>query len=387
MLDLAAAAGPDDVEYLARVAWDVEPLLVGMQPRDQRALHVLALEGDALRSVRRIVGEPWVELVPGAPAWLDGLLTVEDVAAPDGTLRRALCRDGEPLTPQGIEVRAHARGAPSDRGRSAGTVGTVVLSVSHDDPTSVDVVERAHRRGRRRRDGVTDGRPGAPRRALRSPTRADPTSSCVAARSLDEDLPRITMEVHATGAEPVTHVLPSVGETSGLDVCVTHARARRASPARGARHAGRIPRSPRSRCRSCSIPTVGRMRSACCRHAPRTTARSGSPIRASPSSSSTVAARPGRGPGFEHEVHGDLASLALADQIDALDALGQAYPLLDVARVGIRGWSYGGTLAALAALQTTRPHPLRDRRGARDRLAPLRHPLHRALPRAPRRGP
>jgi dipeptidyl-peptidase-4 len=60
---------------------------------------------------------------------------------------------------------------------------------------------------------------------------------------------------------------------------------------------------------------------------------------------------PGRGPSFEHAIHGDLASIALDDQIDALDAAAEMFPALDLARVGIRGWSYGGTLAALAALR------------------------------------
>jgi dipeptidyl-peptidase-4 len=66
---------------------------------------------------------------------------------------------------------------------------------------------------------------------------------------------------------------------------------------------------------------------------------------------------PGRGPDFEHAVRGDLASLALEDQLDALDALGEFAPQLDRSRVGIRGWSYGGTLAALAALR--RPDRIR----------------------------
>lgn len=62
------------------------------------------------------------------------------------------------------------------------------------------------------------------------------------------------------------------------------------------------------------------------------------------------AGTPGRGPAFEFEVHGDLASGVLQDQVDALQALGQMYPDLDLTRVGITGWSFGGYLAALAVL-------------------------------------
>jgi dipeptidyl-peptidase-4 len=41
----------------------------------------------------------------------------------------------------------------------------------------------------------------------------------------------------------------------------------------------------------------------------------------------------------------------LDDQIDALDALADEFTFLDLDRVGIRGWSFGGYLAALAVLR------------------------------------
>ncbi len=63
------------------------------------------------------------------------------------------------------------------------------------------------------------------------------------------------------------------------------------------------------------------------------------------------AGTPGRGPAFEFEVHGDLATQVLQDQVDALKALGGIYPDLDMSRVGITGWSFGGYLAALAVLE------------------------------------
>lgn len=58
---------------------------------------------------------------------------------------------------------------------------------------------------------------------------------------------------------------------------------------------------------------------------------------------------PGRSPGWEKAVK-DNFPLTLDDQIDALHALAERYPL-DLGRVGIRGWSYGGYLAALAVLR------------------------------------
>ncbi|WP_329136067.1 prolyl oligopeptidase family serine peptidase [Streptomyces sp. NBC_01476] len=59
---------------------------------------------------------------------------------------------------------------------------------------------------------------------------------------------------------------------------------------------------------------------------------------------------PGRSPAWEKSIAGDFAGVSVADQIDALHALAGAYPL-DLGRVGIRGWSYGGYLAALAVLR------------------------------------
>jgi dipeptidyl-peptidase-4 len=60
---------------------------------------------------------------------------------------------------------------------------------------------------------------------------------------------------------------------------------------------------------------------------------------------------PGRGPEFERAVWGDLAGPVLADQVEALHALAADHPDLDLTRVGIRGWSFGGYLAALAVLR------------------------------------
>jgi dipeptidyl-peptidase-4 len=60
---------------------------------------------------------------------------------------------------------------------------------------------------------------------------------------------------------------------------------------------------------------------------------------------------PGRGPSWERTVHGDLAGPVLEDQVDALQALAAVDRRLDLGRVAIRGWSFGGYLAALAVLR------------------------------------
>ncbi|MEV6946018.1 prolyl oligopeptidase family serine peptidase [Streptomyces sp. NPDC051172] len=59
---------------------------------------------------------------------------------------------------------------------------------------------------------------------------------------------------------------------------------------------------------------------------------------------------PGRSPAWEKAVRDDLAGATVEDQVDALRALADRFPL-DLGRVGIRGWSFGGYLAALAVLR------------------------------------
>ncbi|OLE24230.1 MAG: peptidase S9 [Actinobacteria bacterium 13_1_20CM_3_71_11] len=60
---------------------------------------------------------------------------------------------------------------------------------------------------------------------------------------------------------------------------------------------------------------------------------------------------PGVSPSFEKAVHRRLADVVLGDQVDALHALAEKHPDLDLSRVAIRGWSFGGWLAALAVLR------------------------------------
>jgi len=60
---------------------------------------------------------------------------------------------------------------------------------------------------------------------------------------------------------------------------------------------------------------------------------------------------PGRGAAWERAVAGDLATAVLDDQVDALQSLAAAHSDLDLSRVAIRGWSFGGYLAALAVLR------------------------------------
>ncbi|WP_017570803.1 S9 family peptidase [Nocardiopsis halotolerans] len=60
---------------------------------------------------------------------------------------------------------------------------------------------------------------------------------------------------------------------------------------------------------------------------------------------------PGIGVEWEQSVHLDLAAPVLEDQVAALADAAERFGFLDVSRVGIHGWSFGGYLAALAVLR------------------------------------
>jgi dipeptidyl-peptidase-4 len=60
---------------------------------------------------------------------------------------------------------------------------------------------------------------------------------------------------------------------------------------------------------------------------------------------------PGRGRDWERALYQKFGSVPLDDQIAGLQALGRKFPEMDLERVGVVGWSFGGYLAALAVLK------------------------------------
>ena len=60
---------------------------------------------------------------------------------------------------------------------------------------------------------------------------------------------------------------------------------------------------------------------------------------------------PARGRDWERTIKNDLIKVPLQDQVDGLQALGRRYAELDLSRVGIYGWSFGGYFSAMAVMQ------------------------------------
>ena len=60
---------------------------------------------------------------------------------------------------------------------------------------------------------------------------------------------------------------------------------------------------------------------------------------------------PKRGRDWERVIKHDVITIAIQDQVDILKALGAAHPELDLDRVGVIGWSFGGYFSAMAAIK------------------------------------
>jgi dipeptidyl-peptidase-4 len=59
---------------------------------------------------------------------------------------------------------------------------------------------------------------------------------------------------------------------------------------------------------------------------------------------------PNRGRAWERAISEDLITIPMQDQIDALRAMGARHPEMDLSRVGVVGWSFGGYFSTMAVL-------------------------------------
>ena len=60
---------------------------------------------------------------------------------------------------------------------------------------------------------------------------------------------------------------------------------------------------------------------------------------------------PARGRAWERAIKGNFIDVPLADQVQGLQLLGAKFPELDLSRVGIFGWSFGGYFTASAVIR------------------------------------
>jgi dipeptidyl-peptidase-4 len=316
--------------YLVEVAWPEDgPLTLLVQSRDQTVMRVLAADPDSGdTSTLAAAGDPvWLEIVPGVPAWLDGGRLVGTVDDPDCDTRR-LVLDGEPVTPPGLQVL-----------EVLGAGGDEVLLRACEDPTELHVWRLSAPAGG-----------AAPKLERLTPAAGVHTATGAggtvvrSAATLDTDG---TLTVVQRGDRQVA-TIASLAETPVLRPRPTMLRA----GGRDLRAALLLPSQPFDGPLPVLLDPYGGP------HGPRVLASSAAFLVPQWFADQGFAVlvvdgrgMPGRGPAWERAVHHDLAGPPLEDQVDALHAVAADHPELDLGRVAIRGWSFGGYLAALAVLR------------------------------------
>jgi dipeptidyl-peptidase-4 len=320
--------------YLVTVDWaDGTPLMV-VQSRDQRRMRLLTADPAtaAATVVREDTGEHWLDIVPGVPARTsDGrivwtcdcggakrLLTATPAELADG--------GAQPVTPADLQVR-EVLGADGD---------TVLFTASAKEPAEIGLW--AYGPG-----GLAQLTPDAGVHAGRRAGR----TTVIISRTLA--VPGATVQVLREGQQHT--LIASLAELPNLpaphpDLFAAGARAIRAALLLPSWHkpgAGTLP---------VLLDPYGGP------HAQRVLAAQSafwtSQWFAEQGFAVLVAdgrGTPGRGPDWERTVAGDLAGPTLEDQVAALQAAAQRCEDLDTSRVAIRGWSFGGYLAALAVLR------------------------------------
>ncbi len=315
----------DRFTYLAAVNWTAAGLVILVQSRDQRTSMALRVETDGPTRGTTVVSatdrdDAWVELVPGTPALLpDGRL----IQAADREGARRLMIDGEPVTPADLQVRS-VLGADDD--------GVLFQANPIDDATQLHV----WRWDGARNDVVVDT-PGVHAAVVGGSTtvvRSATLETAGSTTTVHHDADSITIRSFAEQPLVIPNVrIMHVGERN-LATAVLMPRGHDGTPLPvlldpyGGPHALRVTRSHNAHLTSQWFADQG--------FAVVVTDGRGTP---------------GRGSEWERAVHGDLATAALDDQIDALHAIAGQVDGLDLDRVAIRGWSFGGYLAALAVLR------------------------------------
>jgi dipeptidyl-peptidase 4 len=307
-------------EYLARVSWDHAGLTLLVQTRDQKTTQILSVDdGGGTTMLRENRDVAWVELVEGSPAWTDdGRL----VCTEDSEDTRRLVVGDEAVTPPGLQVRRIVNASDS------------VLFVASEDPTQEHVWRWSAAGGLEpltRTPGIHDAAGTGEVAVVTSATLVGAPWTTVMRGEQ-----RVT-EIASHAEEPLVDAQPRLFQSGSREL-----RSALLLPQ------GREPDAP--------LPVlldpyggpkwarVARARDAFLLS--QWFADQGFAVLVTDGRGT-----PGRGTDWERQIHLDLLKPVLEDQIDALRAAGERFGFLDLSRVAIRGWSFGGELAAAAVLR------------------------------------
>jgi dipeptidyl-peptidase 4 len=310
--------------YLITAHWSRGgPPLLRVCSRDQRTMRILAVAADgATELVCEDTDPDWVDVVVGTPAW-----------TPGGKLVRVVSRDGayrlligdEPVTPGCVNVREVL-----DVGD-----GDVLVTATEQEPAEQHV--------------YTAGPAGTTRVTSEPGVHSAARNGgllVTASQSLEWFGTRTRVRRSGTEAGEIA----SLAETPVLTPEVTFFTA---GP-HDLRCALLLPRGHRPGsarlpvlCDPYGGPAAQRVLSARNWYlAPQWFADQGFAVLIADGRGT-----PGRGPDWDRLIHFDQSTPNLEDQVAALQVASAANPDLDLSRVGIRGWSHGGYLAALAVLR------------------------------------
>ncbi|MET8801768.1 prolyl oligopeptidase family serine peptidase [Streptomyces sp. NPDC004546] len=315
--------------YLARVHWSAAgaPLML-VQARDQRSQLFLAVDPDtgATRMVHADEDPSWLELFAGVPCWSPSGQLVR-IADEGGA--RVLAVGERPLTSAQLHVRAVLDVGDDDVLVSA-SAGTEAQA-----PETGEVhVYRVNELGVER----VSQEPG-----VHSAVRAGHVTVLVSATP---DTPGTRVQVLRDGKPAAT--VRSYAENPGFSPRVTLTQG-------GARRIPCAVLMPRDYHGDTPLPVL--MDPYGGPHGQRVVAAHNAHLTSqwfADQGFAVVVAdgrgTPGHSPAWEKAVRDELAAVVLQDQVDALHALAGEFPL-DLGRVAIRGWSFGGYLAALAVLR------------------------------------
>lgn len=315
--------------YLARVHWSAAgaPLLL-VQARDQRSQLFLAVDpaAGATRMVHADEDPQWLDLFPGVPCWSPSGQLVR-IADEGGA--RVLTVGERPLTGPQLHVRAVLDVSDDD----------VLVSASAGEAAADAEIGEVHVY-RVNELGVerVSQEPG-----VHSAVRAGGVT-VLASHALDR--PGSRVQVLRDGKQTAT--VRSYAEDPGLTPRITLTEG-------GARRIPCAVLMPRDYAGDTPLPVLLDPYGG--PHASRVVAAHNAHLTSqwfADQGFAVVVAdgrgTPGRSPAWEKAVKDEIAAVVVQDQVDALQALAERFPL-DLTRVAIRGWSFGGYLAGLAVLR------------------------------------
>ncbi|MEU2378612.1 S9 family peptidase [Streptomyces misionensis] len=315
--------------YLARVHWsEAGAPLILVQARDQRSQLFLAVDPDtgATRMVHADEDPDWLELFAGVPCWSPSGRLVR-IADEGGA--RVLTVGERPLTRGQLHIRAVL-----DVGADDVLVSASAGAEAEAPETGEIHVYRVNELGVER----VSQEPG-----VHSAVRAGGVTVLVSA-SLDR--PGTRVQVLRDG-KPVATVR-SYAEDPGLSPRVTLTEG-------GARRIPCAVLMPRDYPGDTPLPVLLDPYGG--PHGQRVVAAHNAHLTSQWFADQGFAVivadgrgTPGRSPAWEKEIRDNVAERVLQDQVDALRSLAERFPL-DLGRVAIRGWSFGGYLSALAVLR------------------------------------